>query len=413
MPLRALFNPSLYGGLNVTTARVYLNVSAPAASRGSRSSKRAHSTAASAPAPSWSWSSPTSTSPAHTCCPHHKPFNADHTYWRHHSPRLHSSLLENPAIIDKFHEIEQLYRGNVEYVRRMGKDSPGLLEGLAFQGQRPPFMILDCSDSRVNEQGIFGAEPGTMFTAGNIANMFDEADVSSNSVLTYAVTTLKVKHVVVMGHYGCGGVAASMAPLPRGYRERYLSPASLYSSPASSSASPSLSLSLSPTFDDPPDLAVQRWIAPIRYLYETSGRWEIRNHREKIRAILEDGDGWGTVKEEDVAKALMGPPGEEGEVRGVKGLHLHDPAFRALVEENVKANVWRLTRSLVIREHHTAYASSLASPEHLQPLYVHGWVYDLETGVVTDMNVSAGPPGWVPPPGGVQGGSRHGSVGSG
>ncbi|KAJ3512661.1 hypothetical protein NMY22_g15262 [Coprinellus aureogranulatus] len=170
MPLRALFNPSVYGNLNITTARVYL----PSTTRlGSKKGSRAHSTAALTLSPSWTWTPPTPSS----CCPSHsptpKPFNQDHVYWRHHAPRLRQSLL------DKFHEIEQLYRGNVEYVRRMGKENPGLLEGLAFQGQKPPFMIVDCSDSRVNEQGIFDAEPGTMFTAGNIANMFDEADTSS------------------------------------------------------------------------------------------------------------------------------------------------------------------------------------------------------------------------------------------
>ncbi|KAJ3510014.1 hypothetical protein NMY22_g16103 [Coprinellus aureogranulatus] len=56
------------------------------------------------------------------------------------------------------------------------------------------------------------------------------------------------------------------------------------------------------------------------------------------------------------------------------------------------------------QQHHTAYTRSLSTPTPLNPVYVHGWVYDLETGVVTDLNVSSGPPGWVPPPGGVQGG---------
>ncbi|KAJ3510015.1 hypothetical protein NMY22_g16102 [Coprinellus aureogranulatus] len=239
----------------------------------------------------------------------------------------------------------------------MGKENPGLLEGLAFQGQKPPFMIVDCSDSRVNEQGIFDAEPGTMFTAGNIANMFDEADTSSNAVLTYAVTTLRVKHVVVMGHYGCGGVAASMAPLPKGYRERWLSPSSL-TSPISSSSPSSLSTPyFSPSPDAPPDLAVQRWIAPIRHIYETSSRPEIRKHREFIYSLLYPPPGANVderdrVTEEEIANVLLGPAGEEGKgrLRGVRGLHLHDEAFRALVEENVKANVWRVTRSGVVRD---------------------------------------------------------------
>lgn len=123
---------------------------------------------------------------------------------------------------------------------------------------------------RVNEQGIFSAQPGTIFTAGNIANRFDEDDLnscvpppsplsaplfthafffrdSSNAVLSFAVETLKVKHVVVLGHYGCGGVAASMLPL-----------------------------AVPPT--RPADIAVQGWISPIRQIYETSMRCVPRSH---------------------------------------------------------------------------------------------------------------------------------------
>lgn len=440
MPLRALFNPAAYSSANFSTAKICFKTTFPGFTTASSSAplsrtrghrvthggnrrhqgKRGHSTAASLPggiskerllAP---WESlfgapPSSTSAAPgTCCPTHAPvptpFNQDSAYWRVHRP----SRTYEQAVTDKFHEIEQLYRGNVEYVKRMSEQSPGLLEGLAFQGQKPPFMIVDCSDSRVNEGGIFDSEPGTMFTAGNIANMFDEGDISSNAVLTYAVGTLNVKHVVIMGHYGCGGVAASMAPLPAGYEEKWLS-----KQPPISSATNGLARANG----EPVDLAVQRWILPIRRIYESSGRTEIRAHRERIVGLIESGK-W---TREEVATALMAAPvnvteavpgdGEKsitGKLaeEGVRGVHLHDPAFRALVEENVKANVWRVSRSHVIRDHHTAYAASLeqnGGKSDMNPVYVHGWVYDLENGVVSDLGVSSGPPGWVPPPGGVRG----------
>ncbi|KAF6742952.1 carbonic anhydrase [Ephemerocybe angulata] len=421
MPLRALFNPSLYSA-PISTAKLVFK--APLAPRAY--AKRAHSTAASASLPlTWrdAWSelfpSPSPTASPSACCPHpHPSFNADSNYWHlRRSPQLQG------ALADKFHEIEQLYLGNVSYRARMSQDNPGLLEGLALRGQRPPFMVVDCSDSRVNEGAIFDADPGTMFTAGNIANMFEEGDVSSNAVLTYAVGTLKVKHVVIMGHYGCGGVAASMAPLPEGYAERWLGHTTLPSLPSSplsshppSSPPPASSEQQMATEETPADLAVQRWILPIRKIYETSGRPEIREHRERVQRLFSS-PSW---TRERIARVLMGVEkpleseyrkrekgekgesgiGEKAEIGEVK---LHDGAFRALVEENVKANVWRLGRSRVIREHHEAYAKALSTSEPLHPVYVHGWVYDLETGVVSDLGVSAGPPGWVPPPGGVQG----------
>ncbi|KAF5311289.1 hypothetical protein D9611_012610 [Ephemerocybe angulata] len=290
-------------------------------------------------------------------------------------------------------------------------------------------MIVEYSDSRVNEGAIFDADPGTMFTAGNIANMFEEGDVSSNAVLTYAVGTLKVKHVDIIGHYGCGGVAASMAPLPDGYAERWLGHTTLPALPsssfshASSSSHSTLSLSTSPSSaasssasgqgethsapeETPADLAMQRWILPIRKIYETSGRPEIRD-RERVQRLFSF-PSWSRerIASLDGCRVVFGERvgmGKERRERSGRRLKLHDGAFRAVVEENVKANVWRLGRSRVIREHHEAYAKALYTEEPMNPVYVHGWVYDLETGVVSDLGVSAGPPGWVPPPGGVQG----------
>ncbi|KIK03058.1 hypothetical protein K443DRAFT_677059 [Laccaria amethystina LaAM-08-1] len=241
--------------------------------------------------------------------------------------------------------IEALYRGNQEYMKTMGLTNPGLLQDLANEGQRPPFMLVDCSDSRVNEQGIFSAKPGTIFTAGNVANQFDEADISSSAVLAYALSTLKVKHVVVLGHYGCGGVAASMLPF-----QSPLQPPPL---PTVEAEKQGLQLQFSPA-----DLAVQSWIHNIRDLYETSERSEIARHREE-------------------------------QPRMEELPHLHCPAFRALVEENVKANVKRISDSALIRHH---YAHDQGA------VYVHGWVYDVESGEVSDLGISAGPPGKEVPP---------------
>lgn len=357
----------------------------------------------------WSWLFPENRSscdcPTHII-PRESKSEPAKTYSKHRE-RLHQ------ALVDHFHEIEQLYRGNVEYVRSMGEHSPGLLEDLAHEGQKPPFMLIDCSDSRVNEQLIFNAQPGTMFTAGNIANMFDEADSSSNAVLAYAVGTLGVKHVVVLGHYGCGGVAASMEPLPAGFESQIKG--SNQQNAASSSSIPEEGAEATCPPPAAADLAVQQWIQPIRHIYETSDRWEIRAHRERAARLRKSGQQNGNGKP----------------------IHMHDPAFRALVEENVRENAKRVAESQVIKDHYAALppaptpllaplpaslagliqpqptpppsdqASTPSSPSAdnaaapttppRNPVYVHGWVYDLESGVVSDLGVSTGPPGWSTP----------------
>lgn len=187
-----------------------------------------------------------------------------------------------PEAVDPSKDFQDIYQGNEDFQQQ----NPEYLMNLATNGQKPPFLYLGCADSRVSEGTVFDAAPGTFFTQRNIANQYSESDNNVRSILSYGIEHLHVRHVVVMGHYGCGGVAASVANPP--------------ALPWETSTA-----------------ALQDWIAPIRKVYADSQRQEIVEMRQNNK-------------------------GEEPK--------LHDPGFRALVEENVKSGVQRIASDPMIQE---------------------------------------------------------------
>ena len=99
---------------------------------------------------------------------------------------------------------------NRKWVKQMLDNDPTYFSKLA-EGQKPPLLWIGCADSRVPANEIIGAAPGEVFVHRNIANMVVNTDMNMLSVLDYAVNVLKVQHVIVCGHYGCGGVRAAMS----------------------------------------------------------------------------------------------------------------------------------------------------------------------------------------------------------
>lgn len=252
-------------------------------------------------------------------------------------------------VVGSFPEINVLIEGNQRFRDSVASSgNPNVLQEQTDAGQSPGFLFLGCSDSRVSEGTIFNAAPGTLFTERNIANRFVSNDINSVSVLSYAVTELGVSHVIVMGHYGCGGVGASILPRPTDN--------SSYAGEA-----------------------VQNWIEPIRNLFQTSPRPEIV-----------------TLREFNAANNVTEEP------------EFEDPGYRALVEENIKDSVCNIANDPVMQAHWDAFnieqqgGNSTAARKKrsggeggpLKPVFVHGFVYDISNGQISDLGISVGPPGF-------------------
>ncbi|NQV54155.1 MAG: carbonic anhydrase [Flavobacteriales bacterium] len=105
--------------------------------------------------------------------------------------------------------IEQIFENNKAWVKEKLKIDEHYFDHLA-KGQSPEILYIGCSDSRVSAEEIMGISPGDAFVHRNIANMVPNTDLNVMSVIDFAVTHLKVNHVVVCGHYNCGGVKAAM-----------------------------------------------------------------------------------------------------------------------------------------------------------------------------------------------------------
>jgi len=110
---------------------------------------------------------------------------------------------------DSIKDYEELLLQNKAWVEQKKQEQPDFFEKLAIV-QTPKFLWIGCSDSRVPANEITGTEPGEIFEHRNIANMVVHTDMNMLSVLDYAVNVLHVEHVIVCGHYGCGGVKAAM-----------------------------------------------------------------------------------------------------------------------------------------------------------------------------------------------------------
>lgn len=116
---------------------------------------------------------------------------------------------------------EQIFQNNREWAEQQLREDPEFFNRLAHE-QRPDFLYIGCSDSRVPANQIMGLAPGDVFVHRNVANLVNNVDLNVMSVINYGVRHLDVKHVIVCGHYGCGGVKAAMQPKDLGILNPWL-----------------------------------------------------------------------------------------------------------------------------------------------------------------------------------------------
>lgn len=117
--------------------------------------------------------------------------------------------------------LKHLFENNRNWARKIVEKDPDFFKILSSQ-QTPEYLWIGCSDSRVPANEIIGLAPGEVFVHRNIANMVIHTDMNCLSVIQYAVDFLKVKHIIVCGHYGCGGVKSAMDCRPQGLVDNWL-----------------------------------------------------------------------------------------------------------------------------------------------------------------------------------------------
>lgn len=118
-------------------------------------------------------------------------------------------------------DFSKIFENNEKWIAEKLSVNPNYFNDLA-KGQSPEFLYIGCSDSRVTAEDLMGVQPGEVFIHRNIANQVIATDNNVNSVVQYAVEHLKVKHIIVCGHYECGGVKAALNPSDMGQLNSWL-----------------------------------------------------------------------------------------------------------------------------------------------------------------------------------------------
>ena len=118
-------------------------------------------------------------------------------------------------------DFKKIFNNNQEWIDRQLSENPKYFEELNA-GQKPEILYIGCSDSRVPAEDLMGMKAGELFVHRNVANVVNAIDLNAQSVINYAVTHLEVKHIVICGHYNCGGVKAAMEPKDLGILNPWL-----------------------------------------------------------------------------------------------------------------------------------------------------------------------------------------------
>jgi carbonic anhydrase len=123
--------------------------------------------------------------------------------------------------MDRSRKLQHLFDNNIAWVNQVLREDPQFFKRLADQ-QAPEYLWIGCSDSRVPANQITGLAPGEVFVHRNVANVVVHTDLNSLSVIQFAVDLLKVKHIMVVGHYGCSGVHAALHQIRVGIADNWL-----------------------------------------------------------------------------------------------------------------------------------------------------------------------------------------------